>query len=47
MLAGEFEESLLTPDELFSVLQMTVMVLVFVTVLLLFAHIAYERTEKT
>jgi hypothetical protein len=47
MLAGQFEENRLTPDELFSVLQMTIMVVVFVTVLLLFGHIAYERTEKT
>jgi len=37
----------LTPDEFYSVVQMTSLVLVFVTMLLLFAHIAYERTEKT
>jgi len=37
----------LTPDEFYSLLQMGILVVVFVTILLLFAHIAYERTEKT
>ncbi len=37
----------MTPEEFYALLQMAIMVLVFVTVLLLFAHIAYERVEKT
>jgi len=47
MFTAQFEADHLTPDEFYSVVQMTSLVLVFITMLLLFAHIAYERTEKT
>jgi hypothetical protein len=47
MLTAQLEASHLTPDEFYSVLQLTIVVVVFVTMLLLFAHIAYERTKKT
>jgi hypothetical protein len=47
MLTAQFEANALTPDEFYSLLQMGILVVVFVTILLLFAHIAYERTEKT
>jgi hypothetical protein len=47
MLTAQLEASILTPDEFYSVLQLVIIVVVFATILLLFAHIAYERTEKT
>ena len=47
MLTAHFEATLMTPDELYSVLQMGIIVMVFVTMLLLFAHIAYEGTERS
>jgi cytochrome c1 len=37
----------MTPDEIYSVLQMGIIVMVFLTMLLLFAHIAYEKTERS
>lgn len=36
----------MTPDEFYGLLQMSVIVLAFFAILIIFAYIAFEKTEK-